>query len=171
MNDVYELIKNKIQTAPERYDEVVRNKSSISWSVGIAIAFIPSIIFFTLLLLIPSLRIILAKSCVLFPIGSVTLTFFLSSTFSGMKLDDLYKNIVPNKKYVSYEKEYKDDIDKYLQESEILIGKNVHNMDSRKEIMRIYNQYKKYIPYEIIVLVVMSMLVVLIGVFSNGTPY
>lgn len=170
MNDVYELIKNKIQMAPERYDDVVRNKSSISWRVGTAIAFIPSIIFFTLLLLIPSLRMIMSNSFVLFPICSVMLTFFLSGTFSGMKLDDLYKNIVPDKKYVSYEKGYKDDIDKYLQDSEILIGKNVHNMDNRREIMRIYNKYKKYIPYEIIVLVVMSILVIIIGFFSV-TPY
>lgn len=156
--------------APERYDDVVRNKSSISWGVANAIAFIPSIIFFTLLLLIPSLRMIMSNSFVLFPICSIMLTFFLSGTFSGMKLDDLYKNIVPDKKYVSYEKGYKDDIDKYLQDSEILIGKNVHNMDNRREIMRIYNKYKKYIPYEIIVLVVMSILVIMIGFFIV-TPY
>lgn len=171
MNDVYEMIKNKIQTAPERYDNIIRNKSSIYWKVGTAIAFIPSIIFCTLLLFIPSLRIIMGKSYVLFPICTEMLTFLLSSMFASMKLDDLYKNIIPKKRYVSYEKGYKDDIDKYLQDSEILIGKNVHNMDDRKEITRIYDKYKKYIPYEIIALVIMSIIVIVIGLLSNATPY
>ena len=152
MNDVYELIKSKILNAPVRYDSIIENKNSIYSCVGLALSFIPSLVLCTLLLFIPSIRIIMTKSFVLFPICTSFLAFLSSSMFASIKLDTLYNNIVPNKKYISYKKGYKDDIDKYLNDSEILIGKNVHNMDNRNEINKIYKKYKKYLPYEIIIL-------------------
>lgn len=49
--------------------------------------------------------------------------------------------------------------------SEILIGKNVHNLDCRTEIMAIYGKYKKYIPYEILALLILSIIVLFLGNF------
>ena len=72
------------------------------------------------------------------------------------------------KKYVGYDSTnyrsiYKDDIDKYVQTSEILIGKNVDNLKCRDKIMKYYNKYKKYIPIELGVLVFISILVLFLG--------
>ena len=91
------------------------------------------------------------------------IAFLLSGTMSSWKLDDLYKTIIPDKKYINYEKGYKDDIDKYLKTSEILIGKNTHNLENRKQIMKEYNKYKQYLPYEIGVLILLSIIVIFIG--------
>ena len=88
------------------------------------------------------------------------IAFVLNGTMSAWKLEDLYKNIVPSKKYISYEKGYKDDIDRYTNTSEILIGKKTHNMENRKQIMEIYDKYKKYIPYEIGVIAILSLIVI-----------
>ena len=159
-NHIYEIIKNKLNTAPEKYDDIIRNKNKIMSKVGLAVAFITSIIICTLLLFIPTLRILFANSYVLFPITCSMVAFLLTGTMATWKLDDLYKNIVPDKKYVSYEKGYKDDIDEYTNTSEILIGKNIHNMENRKKIMEIYDKYKKYIPYEIGVLILLSIIVI-----------
>lgn len=59
-----------------------------------------------------------------------------------------------------------DEIDGYLSKSEVLIGKNVNNMDCRKTIIAYRDKYKKYIPYEIGVMVVISVIVVFIGIFA-----
>lgn len=161
MNDVYELIKNKILNSPIKYDDVIKKKSSINSTVGLAISLIPAIILCTLLLFVPTIRSVFAMNFVLYPISCLTIAFLLSGTMSAWKLEDLYKNIVPDKKYISYEKEYKDDIDRYVETSEILIGKNAHNLENRKQIMEEYKKYKKYLPYEIGALIILSIIVML----------
>lgn len=164
ISDVYELIKHKIMNAPAKYDDVIKKKSSISTTVGLAISFIPAIIILSLLLIIPSIRYIFATSYVLYPICCALLALIIGSFVSSFILGDLYENIVPEQKYAGYDANkgksiYKDDIDKYIETSEILIGKNVNNQKNRKEIMDIYNQYKKYIPYEIGVMILISIIV------------
>ncbi len=159
-NHIYEIIKDKLNNAPEKYDSVIRNKSSIMFKVGMALAFIPAIVVCILLLFVPTLRMLFASGIVLFPIVCCMIAFVLNGTMSAWKLEDLYKNIVPSKKYISYEKGYKDDIDRYTNTSEILIGKKTHNMENRKQIMEIYDKYKKYIPYEIGVIAILSLIVI-----------
>jgi len=160
IDDVYELIQNKILNAPIKYDETIKKKSTIISTVGFAIGFIPGIILCILLLFVPSLRVIFSASYVLFPILSLIISYAIGSTCCTGKIEGLYKPLVPDKKYISYEKGYKDDIDKYIETSEILIGKNIDNLKNRKEIMNDYNKYKKYIPYEIGVLILLSIIVI-----------
>lgn len=163
MDNIYELIKSKIANAPVKYDDVVKKKGSISSTVGVALAMIPSIIICILLLFIPSLRMVFSASVVLYPIVCSLIAFLLSGTMASWKLEDLYKSIVPDKKYINYEKGYRDDIDKYVETSEILIGKNFHNLENRRQIMEEYNKYKKYLPYEIGMLIILSIIVIFIG--------
>ena len=93
LDDVYETIKNKILSAPPKYDEVIKKKSSINTKVGFAIGMIPSLIIFTLLLLIPAVRQVFAVSYVLYPICVLVLAMFIGFTIGGSKLNGLYKKI------------------------------------------------------------------------------
>lgn len=167
MLETYNLIKSKLQHAPEKYDNIVRNRNSITSTVGTAIAFIPSITICTIILFIPKINEMFTKSFVLYPIICCLITFMLSGALGANKLGDLYKNIIPDKKYISYEKGYKDDIEKYTSRSEILIGKNIHNLENRKQINNIYTKYKKYIPYEIVVLILFSFIAIIMGIVSK----
>jgi hypothetical protein len=60
---------------------------------------------------------------------------------------------------------YKDDIDDYVQKSEIIIGKNIDNVKNRKEIEELETKYSKYVPIEIMIILGLSLLVILIGKF------
>lgn len=164
MEDIYEFIKNKILNAPIKYDNIIKKKSSISTIVGLAIGLIPGLIISTLLMFIPTIREIFANSYVLYPICVIVLAFVIGGTIASSKLDKLYKNIIPEQKYAGYDSTnyksiYKDDIDKYVETSEILIGKNVDNLRSRQLIMENYDKYKKYLLPEIIILIVLSIIV------------
>ena len=80
------------------------------------------------------------------------------------KLDKCYKSIVPEKKYAGFNANtgtsyYKDDIDQYVTTSEILIGKNMNNLDYRKEIKALKEKYKKWIPYELGIMALISIIV------------
>ena len=170
IDDVYELIKNKVLNAPPKYDTVIKKKSSINTVVGLAIGFIPALIITTLLLFIPTVRHIFAAVYVLYPICCLVLAFFIGGMVGSAKLDYLYKSISPEQKYAGYDSTnyksiYKDDIDSYVQSSEILIGKNVNNLKCREDIMNYYTKYKTYIPYEIGVMILLSIITLFLGGF------
>ncbi len=168
MNQIYDMIKQKILSAPEKYDKVIKKKSSIINKVSFAIGAIPTIIVLTLLIFVPTIRQIYAMTFVLYPLACLLLSFVIGNTFCSGKFNKLYKNIVPKQKYVGYDSKnnksiYKDDIDSYIETSEILIGKNIDNLKNRNEIKILEEKYSKYLPIEILVILILSFLVVLIG--------
>lgn len=165
IDDVYELIKRKVLEAPQKYDKVVEKKTAITTTTAIAIGFIPSLIITTLLLLIPTLRQLFSAGYIVYPVVSFILALAIGGSIGATKLDKLYEPINPEQKYAGYDANkgrrlYKDDIDKYVGTSEILIGKNVNNLKNRKEILTYYNKYKKYIPYELGVMFILSIIVI-----------
>lgn len=170
LDEVYNLIKNKILSAPEKYDDVIRNKSKITNTVSLGIGLIPGMVIAVLLLLIPALNNIFLKGYVVYPIVSVFLAYVIGSMFSSSKLDKYYNQIMPNKKYAGYDstnntKIYKDDIDSFVGTSEILIGKKVNNLENRRMIRIEYEKYKSLIPKELIALFVVTVIVIIIGLF------
>lgn len=170
MNDVFELIKSKITNAPVKYDRVIKKKSFITNKIVFSLGIIPSFVICTLLSFVPMIRQIYSMTYVLFPIVVVILSFLLGNTFFGGKLNRLYSSIIPDKKYVGYDSTnhrsiYKDDIDKYVQSSEIIIGKNIDNIQNRNEIVYLEKKYSSYIIIELIALLVLSIIMVLIDKF------
>ena len=168
MDDIYTLIKNKILNAPEKYDRIIKKKSSITNKVSFALGVIPSLVICTLLVFVPTIREVYGMTYVLYPIAVILLGFIIGGTVFGGKLDRLYSTIVPDKKYAGYDSTnyksiYKDDIDSYVQSSEIIIGKNIDNIKNRREIAEIEKKYSKYIPTEIIVILVLSLIMILVG--------
>ena len=170
LEDIYELIKNKILKAPEKYDEVIKKKVSITTTFGLAIGFIPALIISTLFIFIPTVRQIYASGYVVYPLTSLFLALFIGGTIGSSILDKYYINIVPDQKYAGYDSDkgksiYKDDIDKYVTTSEILIGKNALNLEYRKRIKAYKDKYKKWIPYEVGIMVLISIIVLFLGGF------
>ncbi len=170
MDDIYQLIKERILKSPERYDRVIKKKNSIANKIGFASGIIPSLIICTLLAFVPAIRQAYGTTYVLFPIAAVILAFMIGNTVFSGKLDRLYSSIVPEKKYAGYDSKnyksiYKDDIEKYVETSEIIIGKNIDNIKNRKEIVELEKKYSSYIPKELIALLILSIVMILVGKF------
>lgn len=168
MDDVYQLIKDIILKAPERYDRIIKNKSSITNKISFATGVIPSLVICSLLVFIPAIRQIYGMTYILFPIAVVFLGFMIGGTIFGGNLDRLYSSIVPDKKYAGYDSTnsksiYKDDVDSYLEQSEIIIGKNIDNLKNRREIAKLEEKYSKYIKVELIIILVLSFIMILVG--------
>lgn len=168
MDDIYQLIKEKVLRAPKKYDRIIKKKSIITNKINIAQGMIPSLVICSLLALVPEIRQAFATSYVLFPIVVVMLAFLLGNVLFRGKLDRLYSSIAPEKKYAGYNKSnyksiYKDDIDKFIETSEIIIGKNINNIKNRKLIRKLEKKYSGYIPIELIVLLVISIIMIFIG--------
>lgn len=170
MNDVYKLIKEKINNAPVKYDRIIKDKNKITTKVSFAIGIIPSLIIITLLALIPILRQIFSYTILTYPILVLAICFIIGGTFANSKLSPYYESIVPSKKYKGYDSYsgksvYKDDIEKFVKTSEIIIGKNINNIHNRRAIEEIEEKYSKNIPYYILAIIVLTITVDIIGFF------
>lgn len=170
LDEVYNLIKNKVLSAPEKYDDVIRRKNKITNTVAFGVGLIPGMVIAILLLFVPVVNNIFFKGYVVYPIVAVFLAYMIGSMFSSSKLDKYYNPIMPNKKYAGYDSTnyksiYKDDIDSFVGTSEILIGKKVNNLENRRMIRTEYEKYKALIPKELIALLVATVIVIIIGFF------
>ena len=164
IEDVYELIKEKILSAPPKYDRVIKKKNSIINKVRLALGLIPGIILSIVFLFVPAMREVFSASYVLFPICCLFLGYLLGSVLIG-KVNFLYSTLIPEKKYVGYDSNkgksiYKDDIDAYTSTGEILIGKNVENLEKRSQIESMEKRYSKLLPYELGIILVISIIVI-----------
>jgi len=168
LEEIYNLIKNIVLNAPEKYDTIIKKKNKITNTVTFAIGMIPALIITTILLFIPVIGSIILNGYVVYPIGCVILAFIIGSLVASTKLDKYYDTIVPEKKYDGYsdgKAVYKDDIDKFISTSEILIGKKVDNLENRNAIQKEYEKYKRLIPKELIILLVATIIVIIVGLF------
>ena len=168
MDDIYELIKEKILNAPERYDRIIQKRSSIISKIELAAGIIPSLIICSLLAIVQPIRQIYGTTFVGYPIMVLVLAYLIGAFVYSGKLDNLYSTIIPNKKSMGYDRNkgkvvYKDDLDNYTNTSEIIIGKNIDNLKKRKTIADIENKYSEYFTMELLLLLVLSILMVLLG--------
>lgn len=97
MNGTYEFIKNKILNAPTRYDDVIKNKNTITNKISFAVGFIPTTILLTLGIFYQPIRHFYAATYILFPITNIIFSFAIGTTIMGGKLERLYSSIVPEK--------------------------------------------------------------------------
>ena len=94
--------------------------------------------------------------------------YFIGSIIANAKLDKYYDPIMPDKKYAGYDTTnhksvYKDDVDQYVNTSDILIGTKVNNLTYREKINEIYNKYKKRVLPMILAITGISIIVLVVG--------
>lgn len=165
LSDVYLLIKNMVLNAPPKYDKVIKQRGIITAIIALGSGLIPSIVLVSLLFLVPQVRDLYLDFYVLYPALCLILGAALGKVVTSLILEKKYENIQPEKKYLGYEKEtyksiYGDDIDSYINSSEILIGHNSGNMRSRNSILEIYSKCKKFLLVEIMIIAIVILVLV-----------
>ena len=170
LDDVYKFIKNKILNAPEKYDDIIKNKNKIMNTITFATGLIPGMVMAALLLFAPYVNNIIFKGFVVYPLIVLFIAYLIGSMIASSKLDKYYETIMPSKKYDGYdstnnERIYEDDIDSFVSSSEILIGKKVNNLDYRRIIKKEYEKYRGLIPKELVALLIVTIIIIIIGIF------
>lgn len=165
MVELFDYIKESISKAPAKYDFVIKNKSKICFSYTFASGCLVAIILSTILVCIPPVfsAFMSGGYWMLFPICCLILGYSLGFVLFSGSINDLYKSIDMEKVYDGYdpntfESRYKADKNSYINSSEVIIGKNVHNLSIRKKIKHLYRDKKKYIKYELIAIVVITLI-------------
>ena len=168
MSDLFNFIKSSIYEAPEKYDFVMKNKSKICLLYTFALGSIVAIILSVILVCMPPVFSILTGGYwMLFPVICLILGYFLGTLLFSGSISNLYKNIDMEKIYDGYdpntfESKYKSDKNSYINSSEVIIGKNIDNLSNRNKIKDLYYEKKKYIKFELIAIVVITLILLLI---------
>lgn len=168
MTELFNYIKSSIYGAPEKYDFVMKNKSKICFLYTFALGSIVAIILSVILVCMPPVFSILTGGYwMLFPVICLILGYFLGTLLFSGSISNLYKNIDMEKIYDGYdpntfESKYKSDKNSYINSSEVIIGKNIDNLSNRNKIKDLYYEKKKYIKFELIAIVVITLILLLI---------
>ena len=101
--EIYNLIKNKVLNAPEKYDIVIREKNKITNAVIFGAGLIPGMLITILLLFVPIINDVFFKGYVVYPLISIFLAYIIGGVFSSSSLDKYYDTIIPDKKYAGYD--------------------------------------------------------------------
>lgn len=168
MNELFNYIKTSIYEAPEKYDFVIKNKNKICFSYTFALGCIVSIILSIVLICMPPVFSVLTGGYwMLFPICCLMLGYFLGTLLFSGSMSSLYKCIDMEKIYDGYDpntfkSRYKSDKHSYINSSEVIIGKNIDNLSNRNKIKSLYNGKKKYIKFELIAIIAITLVLLLI---------
>lgn len=168
LDDVYNLIKEKVINAPEKYDDVIKNNGKITSTVILGAGLIPGMILAALLLFIPNVGNIIMNGYVLYPIAAIIIAYIVGGIIAPTKLDRYYNPIMPEKIHTGYDSDnrriYKDDLNTFVGTSEILIGNKVNNLDNRRIIRQEYEKAKSLVKKELIVLLLVTVAVIVAGI-------
>ena len=164
---LYNKIREIILTAPEKYDDIIKKRTFIMTKVGLSYGLVPSTILCLLSCASETIRLVYMTSFVLFPIATILLGFAIGVTISFFIMNKLYQTLIPEKKYVGYDKKYgsvyADNVDDYINSSEILIGNNVMNQSKRDKIKEMLEKSNKLLLIEFAVVLVISVIIIGLG--------
>jgi len=149
MQEIYDLIMQKIASAPPKYDRVIQAKELISFKIGLAMGLVPAIILTTGSLFIPQMRGFYNQYFYLFPAFILLIGAVLGIFLGSARTAPSYAKLVP-KKYGGWDSNtrksyYTDDLQKLTETSDVLIGDKTDILTERKKIISDEERFSKII--------------------------
>ena len=167
LDSIYNKIRQMVLTAPPKYDDIIKKRTFIMSKVGLSYGLIPSILLCLLTCASEPIRLVYMTTYVLFPIATILLGFAIGVTISFVIMNKLYETLLPEKKYAGYDKNYgsiyTDNVEDYVNSSEVLIGKNVDNKYKRDKIKEMNEKSKGLLLIELAVVGIISIIIIGLG--------
>lgn len=150
INDTIEFIKNILINSKDKIDKAITKRTYYTIKIGLVIGYVPAMIITLLLAISSDMRMFYKNSYIGYPIITTLVSIAIGAIITTNEIEKFYKNIGPSL----------EDKENYLRKNEILIGKNINNVNKRKSIFKIYRKYQKFIPFELIMLFGLSITVI-----------
>lgn len=147
LEDINNIIKEKILSIPNKEDEITKNKKTISLIISLGKGLIIGSIISLIPLIFDKSRQIFFSYYIVYPILSIIISLIIGKIISEKKLKNYYETI---------------SLDKTI--SEVLIGSNTDNLNNRTIIMNEYNKYKKLLTKQLIGLIIVSIIIIIVGI-------
>lgn len=167
-HNIYSIIMNILESNEDRYNNTMKYRQIRIQSLCIAVGIILSyILYFILRINTGSMPIQIAQylnNKYVIVLGQWFVSILLGNLFSYGYILSIYKPLLPSTKYVgynrsTYQSEYTDDIDDYLQHSEVHFGKYWDAEIRRNKIEKIYKLTNKIVLAQLFISVILYFVI------------
>ena len=164
---VHSYIKGMIENNEDRYNKTVKNRKlriqSLSFSIGFILSYI---IYFILLANKNNFSISLASyldNKMILVFGQWFIFAIIGNIFGLPIMMALYKNILPKAKFSHYSRNvhrnvYVDNIENYISNNEVQIGKFANNGKNREIIEKIYKVTSKIVLVQLAISIILFLI-------------
>lgn len=166
-NNIYSTIMNTLEDNEDRYNKTIKNRKirmqSFCISVGIVLSYILYLVLkMNIDKLDPFITQYLDNKMVLL-VGQWFVAILLGNVSSYWYILSIYRPLLPDFKYAGYNSStyksvYKDDIDNYLEHSEVHFGKFWDAEKRRNKIEKIYKITSKIVLIQLLISVILFLI-------------
>lgn len=163
-HNIYSTIMNTLENNPDRYDNTIKHRKIRIQCFTISVGIILSYILFIVLKIneskiTPFLADYMSNKYVIV-FGQWFIAILLGNIFSYWYILSIYKPLLPQAKYAgynssTYKSKYIDDVDDYIEHSEVHFGKFWDAEKRRTKIEKIYKVTNKIILVQLLISVIL----------------
>ena len=159
-NNIYSTIMNTLEDTEDRYNKTMKHRKirtqCFTISVGIILSYILYIILKINIDKIPPILAEYMNNKYILIFGQWFVAILLGNVFAYWYILSIYKPLLPSAKYAGYNRstyksKYTDDIDEYLEHSEVHFGKFWDAEKRRNKIEKIYKVTNKIILVQLLI--------------------
>jgi hypothetical protein len=167
-HNIYSTIMDTLEDNEDRYNKTIKHRKIRIQSLCIAIGIILSYILYLILRInagnLPTEIAQYLNNKYVIVFGQWFAAILLGNVFSYWYILSLYKPLLPSTKYAGYNRsthksQYTDDIDDYLEHSEIHFGKYWDAENRRNKIEKIYKITSKIVLVQLLISVVLYFVI------------
>ncbi len=159
-NNIYSTIMNILENNPDRFDKTIKNRKirmqCFSISVGIILSYILYLVLKINISKVPTniAQYLSNKNVLVF--GQWFVAILIGNLLSYWYILSVYRPLLPSSKYAGYNSStyksvYKDDMDDYLEHSEVHFGKFWDAEKRRNKIEKIYKVTSKIVLAQLVI--------------------
>lgn len=167
-HNIYSTIMNTLENNPDRYDKTIKNRKIRTQCFTISVGIILSYILYVILkinedTISPVFAEYLSNKYILV-FGQWFVAILLGNVFSYWYILSLYKPLLPQAKYAGYNYsanrgKYTDDVDDYVEHSEVHFGKFWDAEKRRTKIEKIYKVTKIILLVQLVISVILFLVI------------
>lgn len=163
-NNIYSTIMNTLEDTEERYNKTMKYRKTRTQCFTISVGIILSYILYVVLKInidqIPSVLVEYMNNKYVLIFGQWFIAILLGNVLSYWYIISVYKPLLPEAKYAGYDSttyksKYKDDIEDYIEHSEVHFGKFWDAEKRRTKIEKIYKVTNKIILAQLVISIIL----------------
>lgn len=167
-HNIYSTILNTLEDNEERFDKTIRSRKIRMQSLCISVGIVLSYVLFLILKInsskLPEVLLSYMNNKYFIVFGQWFVAILLGNVFSYWYMLSLYRPLLPSTRYAGYSRSsnksiYTDDINDYVEHSEVQIGKFWDAGKRREKIEKIYKITSKIVLAQLLISVILFFVI------------
>jgi len=167
-HNIYSTIMNTLENNEDRFNKTIKHRKIRMQSLCISVGIVLSYILFVILKInqgnLPTFLAEYLGNKYVIVFGQWFAAILLGNVFAYWYILSIYKPLLPSTKYAGYNRstykaQYTDDIDDYLEHSEIHFGKYWDAENRRNKIEKIYKITSKIVLVQLLISVILYFVI------------